>query len=76
LFRKVRGKSLPPWANDIGCSTWAQFFLKFVVSHPAITCAIPGTSKVEHLVDNLKGGVGTLPDAALRERMARVVADL
>ena len=76
LFRKVRGQSLPPWANDIGCSTWAQFFLKFVLSHPAVTCAIPGTSKVEHLVDNLKGGIGALPDAALRERMARVVADL
>lgn len=76
LFRKVRGKALPPWTSDIGCSTWAQFFLKFVVSHPAVTCTIPGTSKVEHLVDNLKGGIGALPDAAMRERMARVVADL
>lgn len=76
LFRKVRGKSLPPWANDIGCSTWAQLFLKFVVSHPAVTCAIPGTSKVEHLLDNLRGGMGALPDAAMRERMARVIADI
>lgn len=76
LFRKARGKPLPPWAKEIGCATWAQFFLKFVVSHPAITCAIPGTSKVDHLLDNLQGGIGLLPDSAMRERMARAVAEL
>ena len=76
LFRKARGKPLPPWAKEIACTTWAQFFLKFVISHPAVTCAIPGTSKAEHLLDNLQAGTGPLPDAAMRERMARVVAEL
>ncbi|MBI2349768.1 MAG: aldo/keto reductase, partial [Deltaproteobacteria bacterium] len=76
LFRKVRGKALPPWAAEIGCASWAQFFLKFVISHPAITCAIPATSKVAHLKDNMQAGVGPLPDAAMRERMARYVEEL
>ena len=76
LFRKTRGKPLPPWAKEIGCATWAQFFLKFVISHPAVTCAIPGTSKVDHLVYNLHAGTGPLPDAAMRSRMARAVAEL
>ncbi|MBI3063007.1 MAG: aldo/keto reductase, partial [Deltaproteobacteria bacterium] len=56
--------------------SWAQFFLKFVISHPAITCAIPATSKVAHLKDNMQAGVGPLPDAAMRERMARYVEEL
>jgi aryl-alcohol dehydrogenase-like predicted oxidoreductase len=76
LFRKVRGKPLPPWAGEAGCASWAQFFLKFIVSHPAVTCAIPATSKLEHLVDNMQAGQGALPDAAMRERMARAVAEL
>ncbi|MBI4522438.1 MAG: aldo/keto reductase [Deltaproteobacteria bacterium] len=76
LFGKVRGKPLPPWAPEIGCASWAQFFLKFVVSHPAVTCAIPGTSKVQHLADNMQGGLPPFPDAATRERMARYVAGL
>ena len=76
LFRKVRGRELPPWAAEIGCATWAQFFLRFVVSHPAVTCAIPATSKVQHLIDNMGAGVGALPDAKTRERMARHVAEL
>jgi diketogulonate reductase-like aldo/keto reductase len=76
LFRKVGGKPLPPWARDIGCATWAQFFLKFVIAHPAVTCAIPGTSKAKHLVDNMGAGVAPLPDAKTRERMARYVGEL
>ena len=76
LFRKVRGKALPPWAAEIGCASWAQFFLKFVISHPAVTCAIPETSKVAHLKDNMQAGIGPLPDAAMRERMARYVEEL
>jgi diketogulonate reductase-like aldo/keto reductase len=76
LFSKVRGKSLPPWAMEIGCASWAQFFLKFVISHPAVTCAIPATSKVQHLVDNMQAGMAPLPDAAMRERMARYVGEL
>jgi len=69
LFEVVRGKPLPDWAGDIGCSSWAQFLLKFVISHPAVTCAIPATSKVEHLQDNMQALHGPLPDAALRKRM-------
>jgi len=76
LFSKVRGKPLPPWSKEIGCASWAQFFLKFVISHPAVTCAIPATSKVHHLIDNMQAGFGLLPDAAARERMARYVAEL
>jgi aryl-alcohol dehydrogenase-like predicted oxidoreductase len=76
LFKKVRGKRLPPWAKEIGCATWAQFFLKFIVAHPAVTCAIPATSKVEHLLDNMQAGMGALPDGATRDRMAKHVAEL
>ena len=75
LFRKVPGKSLPVWAKEIGCATWSQFFLKFIVSHPAVTCVIPATSKIEHLIDNMQAGVGPLPDTAMRERMARYVME-
>lgn len=74
LFSRVRGKPLPPWAAEIGCANWAQFFLKFVISHPAVTCAIPATSKVQHLADNMQAGLPPLPDAAMRGRMERYVA--
>lgn len=76
LFKRVRGKSLPPWAKEFGCASWAQFFLKFIISHPAVTCAIPATSKVAHLKDNMQAGVGPLPDTSMRERMARYVEEL
>jgi diketogulonate reductase-like aldo/keto reductase len=76
LFRKVRGKSLPAWAKEIGCASWAQFFLKFVVSHPTVTCAIPGTGNVQHLIDNMQAGMPPLPDQATRERMARLTSEL
>jgi len=77
LFRRVRGKPLPPWASaELGVESWAQFFLKWIVGHPAVTCAIPGTAKPEHMRDNLAVGVGRLPDAALRERMAQYVDSL
>ena len=76
LFRKVRGKSLPAWAKEIGCASWAQFFLKFVVSHPTVTCAIPGTGNVQHLIDNMQAGTPPLPDQATRERMTRLMSEL
>jgi diketogulonate reductase-like aldo/keto reductase len=76
VFKRARGKPLPPWAKEIGCATWAQFFLKFIVSQPAVTCVIPATSKVEHLIDNMQAGFGILPDSATRERMAKYVAHL
>jgi diketogulonate reductase-like aldo/keto reductase len=66
LFRKVRGQPLPPWAADLGCESWAQVFLKWILAHPAVTCVIPATSRPEHLADNMKAGLGPLPDAAAR----------
>jgi len=76
LFTAVQGKSLPPWAGEFDCSTWAQFFLKYIVSHPAVTCALPGTAKVEYLVDNLGAARGRLPDAAMRRRMESFIDGL
>jgi aryl-alcohol dehydrogenase-like predicted oxidoreductase len=76
LFRRVEGEPLPPWAEEIGCASWAQFFLKFVISHPAVTCAIPATSKTAHLIDNMQAGLEPLPDAKARQRMARYFAEL
>jgi diketogulonate reductase-like aldo/keto reductase len=73
LFGKVKSRALPPWAPELGVASWAQFFLKFVVSHPAVTCAIPATSKVEHMSDDMAAGRGRLPDATERERMVRFV---
>jgi len=69
LFDAVRGKPLPAWAADIDCRNWAQFFLKFIVSHPAVTCAIPATSRVEHMKENMGAGIGRLPDEKTRQRM-------
>jgi diketogulonate reductase-like aldo/keto reductase len=69
LLRRLRGVPLPAWAAEIGCETWAQALLKFVVGHPAVTCTIPGTSKPEHMRENAHAGIGPLPDAALRQRM-------
>jgi diketogulonate reductase-like aldo/keto reductase len=76
LFPIVRGRELPQWAAEFDCGSWAQFFLKFVVSHPAVTCAIPATSNPRHAADNMGAGSGRLPDAEMRERMARYVASL
>ncbi len=70
LFSRVRGKTLPEWAREIGAATWAQFFLKWIISHPAVTCAIPGTGKPGHMLDNLAAGTGALPDAAMRAKMS------
>jgi len=71
LFARVRGKDLPPWAADFDCTSWAQFFLKYVISHPAMTCAIPASSKAAHMADNLGAGLGRLPDEPTRLKMAR-----
>jgi diketogulonate reductase-like aldo/keto reductase len=70
MFRRVRGKPLPAWAAELGVASWAQYFLKWIVGHPAIGCAIPATAKPAHMQDNLAAGSGALPDAALRARMA------
>jgi len=70
LFRRLRSRPLPAWADEIDCTSWAQVLLKFVISHTAITCAIPATSQVTHLRDNMQAAHGRLPDAALRARIA------
>lgn len=70
LFKRLREKPLPDWAKEIACDSWAQLLLKFVISHPAITCTIPATSKVAHLRDNMQAGHGPLPDEALRRKIA------
>lgn len=69
LFRRVNGKPLPSWAAEFDIHSWGQFFLKFAVSHPAATCAIPATSKVRHMIDNMGAGFGRLPDASTRQKM-------
>lgn len=69
LFARARGKPLPPWAAEVGCESWGQFFLRWAASHPAVTCVIPATSKPQHMIDNAAAGRAPLPDARQRERM-------
>jgi aryl-alcohol dehydrogenase-like predicted oxidoreductase len=76
LFGRVKGKPLPPWAAEIDCASWAQFFLKWILGHPAVTCAIPGTRRLAHLRDNMQAGVGRLPDATQRQRMVEYLERL
>lgn len=76
LFRLVKGEALPAWAADIDVQSWGQFFLKFVISHPAVTCAIPATSKPHHMLDNMGAGFGRLPDMAMRKRMIEYISAL
>jgi len=73
LLRRLRDKPLPAWAAEIGCTSWAQVLLKFVLSHPAVTCTIPGTSRAEHMADNAAAGTGTFPDAAFWRSNARSI---
>lgn len=76
LWQKVEGKSLPDWAAEYDIATWGQFFLKFVVSHPAVTVATPATSRVRHVVDNMGAAMGRLPDEAGRRRMIQHIESL
>ena len=73
-LRAVATRPLPAVAGELACTSWAQLLLKFVVSHPAVTCAIPGTSRPEHMADNAAAGIGPLADDAQRERIARAYA--
>ncbi len=73
LFNAVQGKKLPEWASEFDCQSWAQFFLKYIVSHPAITCAVPGMAQAKYVVDNLGAAHGRLPDAAMRRRMEQFI---
>ena len=76
LFRMVRGREVPAWADEFDCDSWGQFFLKYILSEPNVTCVIPATSNPDHLVDNMGAGYGRLPDAATRERMVRHLESL
>lgn len=76
LFRAVRGRDLPSWAGEFDAASWGQFFLKYILGHPAVTCVIPGTSKVKHLLDNVTAGRGRLPDEPTRKRMAELMKGL
>src|SRR5207244_7328456 len=73
LFQRVRGRALPDWAAEFDCASWAQFFLKWILGHPSVTCVIPGTSRPDHVVDNMAAGRGRLPDAKTRERMTALI---
>jgi diketogulonate reductase-like aldo/keto reductase len=76
IFARVKDKPLPQWAGDVGCASWAQFFLKYVISHPAVTCVIPATAKLEHMADNLQAGRGKLPEENWRGEMVRYLKSL
>ncbi len=76
LFRQVRGQPLPNWVADFGCKSWAQFFLKYILAHPAVTCPIPATANPEHLVDNMQAAFGRLPTDTQRRRMVRYMEAL
>lgn len=73
LFQRVKGRTLPPWATEFDCTSWGQFFLKYILSNPAVTCVIPGTSKPHHMLDNLGAAFGKLPDAKQRAAMIKVL---
>ena len=73
LVRALARRPVPPWASEIGCTRWAQIVLKFIVSHPAVTCAIPATTRVDHVRENMNAAYGILPDAAMRERIIAAV---
>jgi aryl-alcohol dehydrogenase-like predicted oxidoreductase len=76
MFGSVKGKPLPDWAGEIGCASWAQFFLKWILAQPAVTCAIPGTRNPKHIADNLGAASGPVPDEAMRRRMSDYFASL
>ena len=76
LFGRVRSKPLPEWAAEFDCQSWAQFLLKWILAHPAVTCVIPATADPKHLRDNAGAGSGNLPDAKMRQRMAEYVGAL
>ncbi|HEV8441310.1 MAG TPA: aldo/keto reductase [Methylomirabilota bacterium] len=76
MFRRVQGRPLPAWSKDIGCASWAQFFLKWTLAQPAVTCVIPGTRNPKHVADNLAAASGPLPDEAVRRKMSAYFGSL
>jgi diketogulonate reductase-like aldo/keto reductase len=73
LFQRVKGKQLPEWTKELDCNSWAQFFLKYIISNPAVTCVIPGTSKPHHMLDNMGAAYGKLPTEKQRDQMVQVM---
>lgn len=73
LFSRIRGKPLPSWASEFDCASWGEFFLKWILGQPAVTCVIPGTGRSVHLLENVQAGTGALPDAAMRKRMVEYI---
>lgn len=77
LFDRVKGKNLPDWAvSELGCQSWAEYLLKFIISHPAVHCVIPATRRADHMIENMRAGTGALPNAGMRQRMARYFESL
>src|SRR5690606_31115117 len=76
LWSRVGNREVPEWAQEFGANSWAQFFIKFIAAHPAVTVVTPATSQARHMVDNLGGAVGPLPDEAMRRRMIELVNSL
>jgi len=76
LFKKVKHQPLPAWAGEFDCHSWGQFFLKFILAQPEVTCVIPATSKTKHLVDNMGAGLGKLPDEETRKKMYKLIVSL
>ncbi len=76
LWKRVEGRQVPDWAREFDATTWAQFFLKYVASHPAVTCITPATSRVSNVIDNMGGGLGRLPDPDMRKRMIALINSL
>ena len=76
LFHRVKGQLMPPWSADFDCNSWGQFFLKYIVSHPAVTCVIPATSKPHHMIDNMGAGFGRVPNPRQRSRMEQYFSSL
>lgn len=76
LFSRVKGRDLPDWAAEFGADSWARFFLKYILSHPAVTCVTPATSKPENMLDNIGAAYGELPDAAMRKKMEQLIDEL
>jgi diketogulonate reductase-like aldo/keto reductase len=72
MFRRVRGRALPEWAGEFDCASWAQLFLKYIIAEPAVTCAIPATGNPKHMEDDLKAGIGRLPDAKQRQQIRQM----
>lgn len=73
LFRSVKNRELPVWVTELGIGSWGQFFLKYLLSNPAVTCIIPGTAKPHHMLDNMRAGLGSLPDERERQQMAKLL---